>query len=263
MKYFIKDPRVPFICTSHHTSFPNHFHFETEFIYMMKGWETIRIGDSEFRLEEGQIYIAFPFVEHKYICPQRNVVLMCIFPPMMTPEYSNIMLSNDLECPIVDTRKLCPGFVDSLFRFHDYFNSEKSDEIVVKNMLSSLVGEMLGAAKLRERSGNHSLEKISRYVMENFDDAELTLASTAGALGFNDTYLSHIFTSTMKVSFVGFVNSFRVNKARHLLKYTNMGMNDIVSSCGFGSQRTFNRVFREFTDMSPSEFRASDIKLQL
>lgn len=263
MKYFTRDPRVPFIDTCHHTTFPNHFHFEFEFIYMVKGWETVQVGNQDFRLEEGQIYMVFPFIEHEYICPQKNVVLMGIFPPMMMPDYTNIMLLNDLPCPIIDTTTLCPGFVDSLFRFHDYFNSGKSDEIVVKNMLSSLVGEMLGATELSERSGSHSLEKISRYVMENFDDAELTLSSAASALGFNSTYLSHIFTSTMKVSFVNFVNSFRVNKARHLLRNSTIDMNDVVSACGFGSQRTFNRVFKESTGMSPSEFRATDIRLQL
>ena len=262
MKYFIKDHRVPFIETSYHTTFPNHFHFEFEFIYMIKGCETVRVGNQDFRLEEGQIYMAFPFIEHEYICPQRNVVLMGIFPPMVTPDYTNIMISKDLVCPVIDTGKLCPGFVDSLFRFSEYFNSGKSDAIVARNMLSALVGEMLSEVELCERPGNHSLEKISRYVMENFDDAELTLSSAANVLGFNDTYLSHLFTSTMKVSFVSFVNSFRVNKARHLLRNPAMNMNDIVSACGFGSQRTFNRVFREFTGMSPSEFRATKIRLQ-
>ena len=263
MKYFIRDPRVPFIDPCYHTTFPNHFHFETEFIYMMKGWEIIRVGGREYRLEEGQVYLAFPFVEHEYICPQRNVVMMCIFPPSMTPDYCNLMLSNEIVTPIIDTRRLCPGFVDSMQRFREYFNSGKADEVVAKNMLSAVVGEMISAAKLRPRPGNRSLEKITRYVMERYDDSDLTLESTAAALGFNSTYLSHLFTSTLRVNFVSFVNSFRINKAKHLLQRSDMKMSDVVAACGFGSQRTFNRVFRDFVGMPPGEFRGKDIELQM
>lgn len=263
MKYFIRDPRVPFIDSCYHTTFPNHFHFETEFIYIMKGWEIIRVGGREFRIDEGQVYLAFPFIEHEYICPQRNIVVMCIFPPSMTPDYCNLMLSNELVTPIIDTRRLCPGFVDSMLRFQEYFNSGKADEIIAKNMLSTIVGEMISAVKLQPRLGNLSLEKITRYVMEHFEDPDLTLEVTAAALGFNSTYLSHLFTSTLRVNFVSFVNSFRINKAKHLLQKSDMKMNDVVASCGFGSQRTFNRVFRNFVGMSPGEFRIADMILQM
>ena len=181
----------------------------------------------------------------------------------MTPDYCNLMLSNELVTPIIDTRRLCPGFVDSMLRFQEYFNSGKADEIIAKNMLSTIVGEMISAVKLQPRLGNLSLEKITRYVMEHFEDPDLTLEVTAAALGFNSTYLSHLFTSTLRVNFVSFVNSFRINKAKHLLQKSDMKMNDVVASCGFGSQRTFNRVFRNFVGMSPGEFRIADMILQM
>ena len=37
--------------------------------------------------------------------------------------------------------------------------------------------------------------------------------------------------------------------------FTDKPVTDIAFECGFMSQRNFNRVFREITGMTPSEFR--------
>ena len=47
----------------------------------------------------------------------------------------------------------------------------------------------------------------------------------------------------------------KVIKARDLLKNTNKNMNYILDVCGFGSEKTFYRVFKQETGMTPNEFR--------
>ena len=47
----------------------------------------------------------------------------------------------------------------------------------------------------------------------------------------------------------------RVEKAKGLLKNTDKNMNYILDSCGFGSEKTFYRVFRRETGLTPNELR--------
>ncbi len=47
----------------------------------------------------------------------------------------------------------------------------------------------------------------------------------------------------------------RVRRAKRLIASTNMGLDDIALSCGFGSGARFSVVFRQHVDMTPSQFR--------
>ena len=57
------------------------------------------------------------------------------------------------------------------------------------------------------------------------------------------------------IGFRTLVNSFRVEHAKELLSGTSMQTTAIAEICGFGSLRTFNRVFRQFTKITPGEYR--------
>ena len=51
------------------------------------------------------------------------------------------------------------------------------------------------------------------------------------------------------------IENLRIEKAKNLLKNTSKNMNYILDACGFGSEKTFYRVFREETGVTPNVFR--------
>ncbi len=46
-----------------------------------------------------------------------------------------------------------------------------------------------------------------------------------------------------------------MEKAKNLLKNTNKNMNYILDTCGFGSEKTFYRIFKQETGLTPRLFR--------
>ncbi len=54
------------------------------------------------------------------------------------------------------------------------------------------------------------------------------------------------------------LNECRVKDAKQLLRETNSPINRIAEDVGFNSMPTFNRVFKEFEDISPSEYRKNN-----
>ena len=57
------------------------------------------------------------------------------------------------------------------------------------------------------------------------------------------------------MNFSRYVNEVRISYAKHLLAYTDQSVTEILENAGFGSQRTFNRAFRDCVHMTPKEFR--------
>ena len=92
------------------------------------------------------------------------------------------------------------------------------------------------------------------FVNEHFEE-NLNLKYVAKQLCVNPTYLSRVFAKNSGVRFDGFVNSIRLKKAMLLLKTTTLSISEIAFSCGFGSLRNFNRIFKNRLLCTPKEFR--------
>ncbi len=57
------------------------------------------------------------------------------------------------------------------------------------------------------------------------------------------------------MNFKSLLNVFRFDKACRLLANKSIDIGDISEKCGFGSLRNFNRVFKDLSGTSPSEYR--------
>jgi len=89
-------------------------------------------------------------------------------------------------------------------------------------------------------------------------DADLSVNKLAGMLQLNAKLVSAVLNGHLNKGFNTFVNEYRVDAVKQQLlqpacdHLTNVG---IALNCGFKSEATFHRVFKELTGLSPSEFR--------
>ena len=98
------------------------------------------------------------------------------------------------------------------------------------------------------------IEVIKKYMEENYR-SRLTLGAVAKKHYISPGGLAHAFKKEMNVTFINYLNSFRVTKARELLEHTALSVGEIAYNTGFGSVSQFNRVFKVFTGKSPGEYR--------
>ncbi|WP_428666356.1 helix-turn-helix domain-containing protein [Runella sp.] len=104
------------------------------------------------------------------------------------------------------------------------------------------------------------VEKI-RYeleVREVFLDSKLTLSSLAKKVGISSHQLSYIINSEWKMNFNEFVNSYRITKARNLLKDIHFQTATIFAigiDSGFNSESSFYTAFKKATGYSPKRYR--------
>lgn len=103
-----------------------------------------------------------------------------------------------------------------------------------------------------------ALEKLMREE-HIYREKNLTRDKVASLLSTNRTYLTNIINKYTDMSFLAYINTFRIEEAIKILseKDNDIPMKAIVDDLGFGSISTFYRLFSAATGFSPSQFRAS------
>ena len=87
--------------------------------------------------------------------------------------------------------------------------------------------------------------------------SDLKLSDVASALGTNRNYISDCINSQRGCSFTQFVNTYRVEHAKKLLRsQSDMKISEVCTASGFASENTFFRTFKAVTGMTPSEYKA-------
>ncbi len=89
-------------------------------------------------------------------------------------------------------------------------------------------------------------------------DPEITLPKLAQALDVPAAHLSQVLNDLLGRNFYEFVNRYRVEAAQRRLSGPAAGRDKLITvalDCGFNSLATFNRVFKEMSGRTPSEFR--------
>lgn len=138
-------------------------------------------------------------------------------------------------------------------KFYDIFNT-CSDITEVKFHILSSVKTI--CEKTDAFNAKNSLKlKAERYVYENYADPNLSIAGIADALDVNAKYLSSSYKKQSESSLQNLINQVRTDHAINLLMTTDKSIKAVGEDVGYVSIRTFSRVFKNITGITPSQFR--------
>lgn len=98
------------------------------------------------------------------------------------------------------------------------------------------------------------LEDVKAYLDAHFTE-KISLDDLSARFFINKYYLTRIF----KESFGSTINQYivykRITKAKHLIRFTEMTMDEIASAVGMGDGNYFSRIFRKIEGISPTEYK--------
>jgi len=107
---------------------------------------------------------------------------------------------------------------------------------------------------------------VVKQLMENekvYLNPELNLSDLAKMANMSRGQLSEIVNTAFEKNFNDFVNGYRVEAFKDMLKeekHKQLSLLGIAQECGFNSKATFNRVFKKLTDLSPTEYLKTQLK---
>ena len=98
--------------------------------------------------------------------------------------------------------------------------------------------------------------KARSFVHQHIDE-KISLTQVAKAVNTSANYLSEKFKEFTGETFVRYVALARYEKAHVLLRNADLRVSEIAFAAGFQSLSQFNRVFKKFSGVSPTEYRAA------
>ncbi len=100
------------------------------------------------------------------------------------------------------------------------------------------------------------ITQAKQYIIEHLND-ELTLAGVSNHVSLNPVYFSRLFKQETGQTYSDFVISLRMKRAMDYLKDPTIRVYEIGLLVGYRNAKHFQKLFKRFTGMTPSEYRES------
>lgn len=129
------------------------------------------------------------------------------------------------------------------------------EEEKVKYATSKLEGEALNKC--------FSMVESFMEAEKPFLNPDLTLPKLAEDLQVSTHHLSQVINEMHGRNFFDYINQFRVEEVKRKIQqkeFENYSLLGIAMESGFNSKSAFNRVFKQVTGLTPSQFRDSTLK---
>lgn len=104
------------------------------------------------------------------------------------------------------------------------------------------------------KSYSPTVQKAILYIESNLQN-ELRLSSVAEAISVSAGYLSSVFKKETGKTLTDYINTKRIDCAKHLLRSTDLQIQTVAQDCGFLDLHYFCRVFKHHTGSTPSAYR--------
>lgn len=126
--------------------------------------------------------------------------------------------------------------------------------------LAALLANMEQYAKGRSRiaypeTDHPEINRIIAYVLRNYDQ-DISLQAMAAYVNMDENYLSGLFKKKTGDTFINYLQQIRVSEARFYLEQTELPVAEIGARAGFANPSYFFKIFKRWTGLTPSEFRA-------
>jgi AraC-like DNA-binding protein len=265
------------ICGGDDLTYP-HWHKEIEIIYVTKGRLNLGINDTPIRMEQGEFqfinggdvhyFLASPESERLVI--QFDLNLFQEMAALSGNEYSlrdvfTAMEHSSSSWPEPAAVKMI-ALIESIYE-EDTERREGYTYLIKARLLELLTVIMREVPKnnagrlpkfsedtlIQSRETLERLERIFIYVEQHYQEP-ITLNEVAGHMGFSPYYFTKLFKKNTGMTFVAFLNEYRLNKAKWILLNEDLPMSAVAEAAGFGSVKTFHHFFKSATGISPLKY---------
>lgn len=103
-------------------------------------------------------------------------------------------------------------------------------------------------------TGSGYVKNAIAYIAENYTQ-KIKINELADYIGVNRSYLASSFKKATGYSPQEYLLNLRMEKAKSLLKQTDMPINAISNAVGYTDQLAFSRMFKQHSGLSPKAYR--------
>ncbi|NIK74936.1 AraC-like DNA-binding protein [Paenibacillus castaneae] len=103
---------------------------------------------------------------------------------------------------------------------------------------------------------NLYMKQAIEYMHHNYD-RDIRVKDIAAAVSLHPGYLHRLFRTQQGQSLTGYLTELRMEKAKMLLRETDIAITDICDYVGVGSRQYFHAMFKKYSNQTPIAYRYS------
>ncbi len=247
-----------------------------EFGIQIAGTGIELVGSEQAERRAGDLLLAAPGVPHWLMITEYPIDFVTVFflPSLlikMGPDSVGLHLlrrfttaSRISERLVRPTQSLVPYLTTSFREMAKEFDGRRFGREL---KLSTLLLDMLLCfVRWEQEETKQDLSTISRphdwtrihkalEYLRNYHGQPIYGRDLAAAVGITEIQLKTLFRNTLGMTWLRYLQSYRIQQAAILLNQTDRTVLEVCLSTGFDTISNFNAAFRTFTGTSPREFR--------
>ena len=166
---------------------------------------------------------------------------------------------------ILNVRFSVISFIKGLGCDTNEMESADTEEVLAesgKNMESAIAyaKKMISQAiEIRDQNSGNKNRSILRTAVDFIDshymDEEISLNTVANVANVSSNHFSALFSQNMGQTFIEYLTTLRMNKAKELLRCRGMRSSEIAGEIGYKDAHYFSYLFKKTQGMTPSDYR--------
>ena len=253
---------------------PWHWHEELELGYIERGTSIIRTLEQDYIVHQGDgFFINTNVVDTKQNATPGKSTLEVnhIFHPVFIGGHFGSLISSKYLSPLLQNQKISVHIIrrgskeadtilDNLVLLRN-MNRKPDQEILIRNVLSETWLRLLD--EIDKHSNMHQIPNTVKqnqiknmlvYIHQNYGE-KIMLDEIAKAASVSSREANRIFQKSVRQTPFEYLMHYRLEKARELLKDSDLSVTEISYRCGFTDSTYMGKQFRKTYGMTPREYR--------
>ena len=246
-----------------------HFCFGGDYMAISKDWYNTEFEENETESKHRPPSVEYSFYTAVKTGDMETVVANCKEDAFIHLEGTGVLSRNTLTnikyhfvvTAAMLTRYCIDGGLEpeQAYRLSDFYIL-KMDTCTTVRQIADLHHEMAkdftGKMVLQKKSSILSKPVVQcvDYIYSHIKE-RITVAMLAEYTGLSESYLSRVFKQNLGISISDYIREKKIEKATHLLRYSDKSIIDIANYLSFSSQSHFIQTFENFTGMTPKKYR--------
>ncbi|WP_182302351.1 helix-turn-helix transcriptional regulator [Cohnella cholangitidis] len=246
-----------------------HWHEHFEFILIEQGEATIQIGEQSYEGRAGDLFAINSGELHAVYHPKNGFTLFAVvFHPSLiglkTSDFIDLRWRNRIDLGQEHGKLIHQALLGLIEEFQRKKSGYEQAIVAFAQLLFTWCRRWY---KTKDESDNQLLgvqrkatrfKELIAYVEQHYTD-KITVTQAASFVHLSPYHFCKAFKKMTGITFVHFVNLYRIHEAERLLLNTSLSVSEIADRIGCGSINGFSKLFKQIKGFSPKHARSLKI----
>ena len=259
---------VRIYCNCEPDDYPAHWHRQYEIILPVTESYSALVDSHCHEVLPGEVLVIPSGVVHEIFAPPRGMRYIIMVDQEVLDQTEGLSAMQHFFYPCVHLQREADDGI--LEKAKEYLNSAVAEQerldglkpaavcawmkLFLIHVARCLVQRQEVSQGDRRPHMNEALLDIYAYITQHCSE-RLSLDDMAAYSGYSKYHFARIFKEYTGASFYEFFLRQRMLLCRQLLSEADLSMTEVANRAGFGSIATFNRVFKQFEGVTPTQYR--------